>query len=315
VFSGVGSIGSKVVYIHQSIRAFLIVALVMTSFLGYTKNASSVSSTTLILKAQFDCYVSENNPESCYGREVILNVRSYSNDGDHFNHRTYIMFDVSGLSKNIQIVSALLWLYKNPEGANPGVRNIQAFRVTSAWNEITLDWNNQPSVSSQPTASARVGGPMKWYSWDLTQDVIAWHKGSAINHGTMLKDEFKDSVTDYASVFLSREATHPENPYLEIKYNELPLETLTTPQGHTTTFQIVNNQAAWTPVIMIATLTILASLTWIMLRRRRDKEPRSEAKKLSFVSIHRFEQYSQRLFLQLFEILSERSESIASKRF
>jgi len=258
----------------------LVVILVVTAFLGNHRNALSLSSTTIRLKAEFDAYVSGNNPGSCYGREVVLNVRSYSKDGGHSNHRTYIMFDVSSLFKNIQIVSASLWLYKNPEGANPGIRNVQAFRVTGAWNEITLDWNNQPSVSSKPTDSTRVAGPMEWYSWDLTQDVIAWHKGSEINHGTMLKDEFENSGTDYASVFLSREATHPQNPYLEIKYIESPLTTVTTSQERTADSQIVKEQATWIPVMLIVIVTVFALLTWITLRRKKiDREPRSAPKK------------------------------------
>jgi cbb3-type cytochrome oxidase subunit 3 len=120
----------------------------------------------------------------------------------------------------VTIASAFLWLYKNPEGANPGVRNIQAFTVTEPWDEHTLNWNNQPSISSTPTTVTFVEGAMKWYSWDITKDVAAWYRGTALNNGTMLRDETEDSKIDYASVFLSRSATHPENPYLEIKYAE-----------------------------------------------------------------------------------------------
>jgi len=253
---------------RKSIITFLAVILVVTAFLGNHRNTLSLSS-TIRLKAEFDAYVSENNPDSCYGREVVLNVRSYSKDGGHSNHRTYIMFDVSSLFKNNQIVSASLWLYKNPEGANSGIRNVQAFRVTGAWDEITLDWNNQPSFSSKLTDSTRVVGPMEWYSWDLTRDVIAWHKGLEINHGTMLKDEFENSATDYASVFLSREASHPENPYLEIKYTESPLETITSMPDHATDSQIMKDLVTYATVVSIVIIIVFASLRWIMLRRKK----------------------------------------------
>ena len=53
----------------------------------------------------------------------------------------------------------------------------------------------------------------------------------------MLRDRIEDSQIDYASVFLSREASHPENPFMEVDYTQNGSETdvTTDPQELTET--------------------------------------------------------------------------------
>jgi hypothetical protein len=260
------------------VTVFLVVMLVAVGFLGNLVNAIDSSPLILLLKAQSDCYVSEKNRDSIYGREVVLNVRSCFDGKDHYNNRIYIQFNISALPKDAMILSALLWLYKNPEGANPGLRSLKAFRITNAWNEYTLNWNNQPSVSSRLTASTNVGGALKWYSWDLTQDVRAWHDGSALNYGTMPKDEVEDSRIDYASVFLSREASHPENPFLEIKYAKSLVETATTTEQGSVILQIP--KYAGVAVVLSVSIFILAAVAWT---HRKEEKAVESASRLSAI--------------------------------
>jgi hypothetical protein len=282
------------------VTVFLVVMLVAVGFLGNLVNAIDSSPLILLLKAQSDCYVSEKNRDSIYGREVVLNVRSCFDGKDHYNNRIYIQFNISALPKDAMILSALLWLYKNPEGANPGLRSLKAFRITNAWNEYTLNWNNQPSVSSRLTASTNVGGALKWYSWDLTQDVRAWHdgsalnygtmpnslilriaccaSGSALNYGTMPKDEVEDSRIDYASVFLSREASHPENPFLEIKYAKSLVETATTTEQGSVILQIP--KYAGVAVVLSVSIFILAAVAWT---HRKEEKAVESASRLSAI--------------------------------
>jgi hypothetical protein len=219
----------------------------------------------LTLSAQFDVYVSSNNPDSCYGRDVVLNVRSYIEGKKQYNHRTYIQFNISVIPKNVSILSANLWLYKNPEGANIGNRKIRAYRVTGAWDEYALNWTNQPSVSSEPTAITLVNGAMKWYCWDITVDVKAWYTGAALNHGTMLRDESEDSVVDFASVFLSREASHPENPFLEIEYAKSSVPMTTVAEEHPIDG---TGEDLWIPVA-VPLVAALAAAAWFVTKRRR----------------------------------------------
>ena len=94
------------------------------------------------------------------------------------------------------------------------------------------------------------------------------------------RNHWTKSYTGSPSRYQSREATHPENPYLEIKYIESPLTTVTTSQERTVDSQIVKEQATWIPVMLIVIITVLALLTGITLRRKKiDKEPRSVSKK------------------------------------
>ena len=258
--------------------ALILMALYMATVLCHSR-VLGVSPSRIRLSAQFDVYVSSNNPESCYGRDVVLNVRSYLEGKIQYNHRTYIQFNISVIPKNGIILSANLWLYKNPEGANIGNRNIQAYRVTGAWNEYTLNWTNQPSISSKPTAITRVDGAMKWYGWDLMVDVSAWHAGAALNHGTILRDESEDSTVDYASVFLSREASHPENPYLEVEYAESSVAT-TTVTGERSMSDSGENGRILAVVSLVA---ILAGVAWFVMKRRTEKE-RSQSERLALCS-------------------------------
>jgi len=245
--------------------------------MGTLNKRTCSSPITVVLKAQSDNYVSENNPTSCYGSEVVLNVRSYFDGQNHNNHRTYIYFDINIIPENVKILSALLWLYKNPEGANPGVREILAFRVADAWDEYTQNWDTQPNVSQKPTASSKVDRPLKWYSWDLTQDVTAWYDGSAFNYGTMLRDEVENSRTDYASIFLSREASHPENPYLQVEYIELAESTAAT-SGELTAVSLIS-RFAWILLAVFAAVAILAALRWKIAKRRRRVDTVQEPRK------------------------------------
>ncbi len=247
--------------------------LIFTLCLGsLTGNAATVFGSTagkIVLGAQSDAYVSEKNPDSCYGTEVVLDVRSHFDGSTHFNHRTYIEFDISVLARNVTIVSAFLWLYKNPEGANPGIRKIQAFTVTEPWDEHTLNWNNQPTISATQTTATFVDGAMKWYGWDVTKDVVAWYRGTALNNGAMLRDETEDSNIDYASVFLSRSATHPENPYLEIKCVESNGGSLAT--GGPIAGEMVKEPLVFGVLVIIIVLLAGSGLV-IMKKRKREMD-------------------------------------------
>jgi len=256
---------------------FLVITFVVAGFMGTLNKRTCSSPITVVLKAQSDNYVSENNPTSCYGSEVVLNVRSYFDGQNHNNHRTYIYFDINLIPENVKILSALLWLYKNPEGANPGVRDILAFRVADAWDEYTQNWDTQPNVSQKPTASSKVDGPLKWYSWNLTQDVTAWYDGSAFNYGTMLRDAAENSRTDYASIFLSREASHPENPYLQVEYIESAESTAAT-SGELTAVSLIS-RFAWILLAVFAAIAIFAALRRKIAKRGRRLDTVQEPRK------------------------------------
>jgi hypothetical protein len=241
--------------------SFWMIVIIGIGFLNSIE-ASEGSSTILRLTAESDCYVSENNPESAYGKEVVLNVRSYTDGKQRFNHRSYIHFDINKLPINVKVISAILWLYKNPEGANPGIRNILAFKVVDSWNENTLNWNNKPDVSNDPTAYTIVGGSLEWYKWDITEDVKAWYGGITPNYGTMLRDEFENSEIDYASVFLSSEASHPENPILEIDYQSSSIQAKTT-QEQVSNFRIPSNT-----LIFLFLLICIPAILWFIVKNQ-----------------------------------------------
>ena len=70
-------------------------------------------------------------------------------------------------------------------------------RVTGSWDEMTLDWNNQPTVDAALIASQTFTGvagltPVTAYTWltyDITDLYRQWVSGAVPNHGVRISHE------------------------------------------------------------------------------------------------------------------------------
>ena len=98
-------------------------------------------------------------------------------------------------SAQIQIYTGILhWGCGWPwaEDPNFGLRN-----VTSDWNEMTIDWNSQPSVDPTPISSYTYAGiagvsdlkAYGWVSFDVTDLYKGWADGSIPNHGVRISHD------------------------------------------------------------------------------------------------------------------------------
>lgn len=78
---------------------------------------------------------------------------------------------------------------------NSGESAVSLYEVTSAWDENTITWNNQPSVSQVRTdylPDSPVG--VSDYSFDITKLVEKWATAGGDNFGLVLKSEFAGTI-------------------------------------------------------------------------------------------------------------------------
>jgi len=152
-----------------------------------------------------DSYVSQYNRSSIYGGGEILILRSFRDGANHFNTRAYMRFDLSNLPRGWKVISGRLKVYKYLEGANVAPRVIEALMVTDKWSERELTWSNQPKVAEQPLSVTVFAKADSWYMWDVTFHIRKWIEQEDSNNGFCLQDAEEDSLTDHASILISRE--------------------------------------------------------------------------------------------------------------
>lgn len=186
-----------------------------SSGLASVSQATTVPTTTCSVDAAADTYASSLLAPSNFGGETTLRVRSDLLD----NRRSFVRFDIgscSGIS-SAEIKSATLRLRLSV--APPTSRTYAAHRITAAWTETGLTWNNQPAVGASPTSSAATGTTSNvTLAWDVTADVAAFVAGTATNNGWRVNDQTESALAAAEGTFSSREAASGR-PELEIVYH------------------------------------------------------------------------------------------------
>jgi hypothetical protein len=152
----------------------LTVTLFPHAVLGETPDEAVIS-----LDCNKDVYADEANPDTNYGSEPTLLVKSSSSG----NARAFFGFPFENIPFGSVIVNARLTIYINQSAS--ALRKYVAHRLDQQWNESTVTWNNQPwwaqeidVISVSPTATQMnfdVTEVLREYSsmgWPLTGLVI-----------------------------------------------------------------------------------------------------------------------------------------------
>ena len=135
-------------------------------------------SENLIIPVWKNEQVLNSSPDTNYhGQFAPLGGLWVGVDGVSNLARSYVSFDLTGLSAEIGFVSAHLHAFMVGEFSE----NDTAIGVFSCsddlWDETLITWNTQPSSSASPTdvigspASPDMFVASRWYSWDITSDV------------------------------------------------------------------------------------------------------------------------------------------------
>ena len=197
----------------------------------------TITATPSTTTVESDASVRQASPNTNFGTATTTNVAT----GNGANRRLYLRFDlttcVPAIPSTATVRLATLRLYAT---AVPGsCRTIDLFRVTAAWSESTLTWNNQPFGTSinNPASSGAVdtfsiGTPAGCQNQatgvyvvgaDPTTDVAAFVAGSATNNGWMLRDDLEGNASTLTSTFSSKDlGTASQAPQLVITYVVVP---------------------------------------------------------------------------------------------
>ena len=135
------------------------------------------------------------------------------------NRRSFVQFDVSSIPAGSNVNSATLTLCATAVPA--ATRTYDAYRVTAAWVEGSITWNNQPAVDGVATATNTTPGTPGCMTWNVANDVQLWVDGTA-NDGWRIHDVSESAATQYQTQFRTKEdgAVPAEQPKLDVNYTE-----------------------------------------------------------------------------------------------
>ena len=167
--------------------------------------------TTVSFAANADATVREIVPSKNFGTSTFMTAKSKS--GDH--RRAFVGIDISSIPAGSTVSSATLTLCVVESSGDGQIGSTdEVRRVTAAWGETTITWNNQASVSSTVTGTITVPGT-SCVNVDVTSDVQAWVSGVANNGWRVSNQDAGFGSVDYGT----RENSSPSSrPHLEVTY-------------------------------------------------------------------------------------------------
>ena len=132
--------------------------------------------------------------------------------------RSLVLFDTSVIPGNITINSATLRLYLVNSWDYPDrVRTVTTYRVPSNWSETGITWNNAPQPAEAYGEDDVRHADFRWYEFDVTDLVRAWHGGTYANHGIMIRAPEVSGTDSSRRGFSTREGQYP--PQLVVQYD------------------------------------------------------------------------------------------------
>jgi hypothetical protein len=168
-----------------------------------------------------DATVMDIYPNQNFKTDLDIAGIAWSISGLPYKCRSFFKYDLSGIPVSTQIDSARLTLYGNPSPQHsPGHSNFSGSdacflsEVSSNWQDSSLTWNNQPSVST----SNRILLPQSTSSMqdypniDVTNLVRFWISNPSTNFGLsiMLQTEVRYRSLDFASSYCTDSTKRPK---------------------------------------------------------------------------------------------------------
>ncbi|MGD2178146.1 MAG: DNRLRE domain-containing protein, partial [Anaerolineae bacterium] len=184
------------------------------------EHTSAQAETTVTLDAVADATVRSEQPDTNFGTEDYLEIAYDSTEvvGEDRQAAVMIRFDVSSIPGDAVVDTAYLRLYLDgATGADPV--SIGAFFLTSDWDEATVTWNSNPTISGPGLNSNIDSIAGEYKTWYIPWYVQDWVDDPASNEGVLLLGP--SSGPYYERWFESRD--HLEMvPELEVTYHLTP---------------------------------------------------------------------------------------------
>jgi hypothetical protein len=187
--------------------------------LSHVTASPAIGSTTTTVYSVADAYVNSSSPDTNYGDIDSLYVSA--NSEQDF---TYVMFDLSSIPADANIISAKLKVYLSSTGGSiywsPADRIGAYYCSDSSWIELGITWNNKASFNPEPTDAwsfSIIYYVKRYKTWDITGDVR-----TALPSGNLTEVlKFESKTGDGYAVFQSREGDN--RPKLEVEYSTKPV--------------------------------------------------------------------------------------------
>lgn len=201
-----------------------IFTFVSFTFIGFLASAQSI----VIPSNGKDATLSlqQGSISNGYPDHQDLAPLAWTNGGEVI-YRVILDFDWSVIPENIQVDSAKLLLFHNPQSLNnnaqhsslSGPNTLIVSRVREAWNEANVNWNNQPAISPVNEVlvpqTTETDSDLEADITDLIADLIA---DSSNQHGLLIKLE---EEVPYRCVIYSS-SDHPNqdlHPRIQLYYS------------------------------------------------------------------------------------------------
>ena len=195
-----------------------------------------VSMDSIILDSIADACILEGYPTGNFGSTSDM-WAGYDDslDPDGEIVRSLVMFDLSTIPSGSTINSATFEAYLVGSYDYPNrYRDVTVHRITGAWSEGSVTWNNKPSYSgSYDSVSIKSEQVWDWHSWDIRDLVQEWVNGTYANHGLMLRGPEQSGADSAWRSFSTREG--PFSPRLVIDFTSPTTPTATPTETSTPT--------------------------------------------------------------------------------
>ncbi|NQT00639.1 MAG: DNRLRE domain-containing protein [Planctomycetes bacterium] len=129
-----------------------------------------------------DFYPDNNNGDA--GSTIVRCINLNPGELD-----TLLKFDLSSVPPTASVKSATLGLYYwHYNDTNPTGRQLNLYRITSAWSEVTVTWNSRPSFNATVIDSDTVPASYGWMTWNVASSAQAFINGTNPNYGWQIMD-------------------------------------------------------------------------------------------------------------------------------
>jgi hypothetical protein len=179
----------------------------------------SLADTHVFRPEDHSVYLDQRDPDTNFVHTTGILVASELNE----NARIVIHFDLGRWVAVVDsITQANLYLYHYRGGNYTGSRTINAYSLTSAFNESTATWNS-PWITPGGDYDGSIGASAEvpeewenWVSWDVTE-ILKNRWTNVVNCGFLLKDAIEDAPPPDGPYVRFHSHRKDSLPYLEVQ--------------------------------------------------------------------------------------------------
>jgi hypothetical protein len=142
-----------------------------------------------------DALIFDDDPSSNFGTSEEFIAFYWTRSGHNYEGRSLLKFDLSSLPTGKTLLNAKLSLYWDQlaSAGQAGDNDARLSRVTSAWGENNVTWNNKPSTSSTDfiVLPKSTSAQQDYIDIDVTSMVSMMYSNQATNYGFLIEQVVK----------------------------------------------------------------------------------------------------------------------------